>query len=632
MPKLSLEQRIVKCFRKACSDFRLIENNDFIDGDHGQDVADWIGTAINGIHFRNGEITHPNNPSIEAGDVAAYIDRRENIYPILISSTTFSPDNSQRTMSSAETPRKNSAQRFTESTRNYVELRKRIKEQRSAFEEATNELSRRIAASGGLYCTKVTESGATKTYYHNKPNLNESDIRMLFSDVGFTLTSDGGQTWYGMTVDGTMITAILQAVGINAEWITAGTLTVGGLNNTRGLIEILDANNVLSGIITNYGVISKGVFISYNSSNGYATKIQNGRTYYHYGGSGQNYDINTLYNMPWGEAYGCISSGTFSNDNKKGLSILSAQDFVAIGKHTEADKSSHVFIINVSGGTLLGYSEKVIIRECDLRLTNGNINSTVGGINLKNGNLNITKGTIYTGNGNIRSDNGNISVKNPNTASGHSYRFYFSSDTDYSQYAYICYFESTNMFVLTNTVNSGNGLYVGSLNVTGTKNRVVETEHYGSVGMNAFETASSHFADIGSGMIGEDGIVTIFFDPVFAETIDMHSEYQVFITRTSEKETYWVEKKNGYFIVHGESGATFDWMITGYQRDYVTNRMEQIDPPGKDINNEPLYEEDRTAVDKVENYYDMNESDSIAASRVEEMVNKFNEELEDVLL
>jgi hypothetical protein len=185
---------------------------------------------------------------------------------------------------------------------------------------------------------------------------------------------------------------------------------------------------------------------------------------------------------------------------------------------------------------------------------------------------------------------------------------------------------------MANTVNSGNGLLVASLNVTGTKNRVVETEHYGSVGMNAFETASSHFADIGSGMIGEDGIVTIFFDPVFAETIDMHSEYQVFITRTSEKETYWVEKKNGYFIVHGESRATFDWMITGYQRDYVTNRMEQIDPPGKDVNNEPLYEEDRTAVDKVENYYDMNESDSIAASRVEEMVNKFNEELEDVLL
>lgn len=30
MPKLSLEQRIVKCFRKACSDFRLIENDDFI--------------------------------------------------------------------------------------------------------------------------------------------------------------------------------------------------------------------------------------------------------------------------------------------------------------------------------------------------------------------------------------------------------------------------------------------------------------------------------------------------------------------------------------------------------------------------------------------------------------------------
>ena len=74
----------------------------------------------------------------------------------------------------------------------------------------------------------------------------------------------------------------------------------------------------------------------------------------------------------------------------------------------------------------------------------------------------------------------------------------------------------------------------------------------------------------------------------------------MFLTRTSEAETSWVEKKCGYFIVHGESGATFDWMIVGYQRDYVTNRMENLDTLVEPVNNDPIYEEDTAAVDAVD--------------------------------
>ena len=211
----------------------IIENNEFIDGDHGQDVANWLGTLVNGLTFRKADLTHPNDPSIEAGDVAIYWDRSGRGYPILVSSTTFSVGNSQRTVSSAETPKKNSSQRFNEATRNYVEIRKMLKAQRSDFEVAEEALAQRIDNAGGLYCTEVTENGATKTYYHNKPLLAESDIRMLFSDVGFTLTADGGDNWYGMTVDGTMIAAILNASGVNADWINSGAIYIEDANSNE---------------------------------------------------------------------------------------------------------------------------------------------------------------------------------------------------------------------------------------------------------------------------------------------------------------------------------------------------------------------------------------------------------------
>lgn len=211
-----------------------IEDNDLIQGTHGQDIANWLGTALIGLVFRKAEITHPSNPSIEAGDVALYWDRKANYYSIIVSSTNFTSSNSQTTRSSAETPRKNSAQRFTESTKNYVELRKRIKMQRTAWQQAEEDLIDRINNSNGLYVTEVVESGATKIYYHDKPNLNESSIVMYFSDVGFTMTSnyqDNPPTWYGMTVDGTMIAGIMNTIGINFDWGVGGALQIKKNNN-----------------------------------------------------------------------------------------------------------------------------------------------------------------------------------------------------------------------------------------------------------------------------------------------------------------------------------------------------------------------------------------------------------------
>lgn len=115
------------------------------------------------------------------------------------------------------------------------------------------------------------------------------------------------------------------------------------------------------------------------------------------------------------------------------------------------------------------------------------------------------------------------------------------------------------------------------LTVHGGKSRAVKTEHYGTVRMNAFETASAQFADIGSGVIGDDGQVSIYFDPVFEETIEADIGYQVLVTRTSELEIDWVEKERGVFIVHGEKGATFDWMLIALQKGYISERMSPTD-------------------------------------------------------
>ena len=116
----------------------------------------------------------------------------------------------------------------------------------------------------------------------------------------------------------------------------------------------------------------------------------------------------------------------------------------------------------------------------------------------------------------------------------------------------------------------------GPMFCTGNKNRAVETKHYGTVGMNAMESADALFSDVGSGNISEDGKCYVYFDAVFAETIEASCDYQVMLTRTSEAETKWVEKHELFFIVHGDVGATFDWMIIAKQIQYSMERTEQI--------------------------------------------------------
>lgn len=96
--------------------------------------------------------------------------------------------------------------------------------------ELTEDLNKRIANANGLYETRITQpGGATITYMHNKPNLADSDIQMMISDVGVLVTANGtdaSPTWYGLTVDGNLIANILQANGINADWIDTGALVI----------------------------------------------------------------------------------------------------------------------------------------------------------------------------------------------------------------------------------------------------------------------------------------------------------------------------------------------------------------------------------------------------------------------
>lgn len=207
-----------------------ISNNDFITESNWETILGYIGDEIIGLRFRKVNLSHASNPSIEAGDIAYVYDRKGNRYQILITRTNFTVGSSQTTVCGADAPARNSAARFSEATKSYVELRKQIKVVDNPYAKALADLAEAMQQPGGMYTTEVVQPDQSViTYQHNMPLLAESDKQIAITDIGMTFTSNGtdpNPTWYGHTVDGQVVASILNAAGVNAEWIRTGELIV----------------------------------------------------------------------------------------------------------------------------------------------------------------------------------------------------------------------------------------------------------------------------------------------------------------------------------------------------------------------------------------------------------------------
>jgi hypothetical protein len=122
---------------------------------------------------------------------------------------------------------------------------------------------------------------------------------------------------------------------------------------------------------------------------------------------------------------------------------------------------------------------------------------------------------------------------------------------------------------------SATGTVTGSnITASGTKSRVVSTSQYSDRLLYCYETPSPMFGDIGEGVISEDGMCYISFDPVFAQTISTN-QYQVFLQCYGEGNCYVSERLGSYFVVSGTPGLRFGWEIKAKQSDFDQLRLER---------------------------------------------------------
>lgn len=222
-----------------------ITGNELIQNENqATSIANSVGNKIVGMHFRTLSCSTLSDPSMEAGDVGYVTTRKNNSYPVLFTSLSFTLGNWEPVSCGAETPAQSNF-RPTQEMKAIIEARKNIKQQLTSYDLAVQQLTNLMTNSFGVYKSEEKlEDGSVIYYMHNKPTVAESSTIWKMTADAFAVSTDGGKTWRaGFDSNGNAVVNVLNAIGINADWINVGTIKgirVEMQDGTIGKFKITD--------------------------------------------------------------------------------------------------------------------------------------------------------------------------------------------------------------------------------------------------------------------------------------------------------------------------------------------------------------------------------------------------------
>lgn len=325
----------------------LAVNNPLIAGNEAE-LAKLLGVALIGATFRKFEGEHIAYPLAEFMDAALIIDRKNNAYKTYITDINFNFCGYTTIKNSAEESLRNGSTYIDDSTQAYIDARKLVATERSERDKAVEYLANQLKNSSGLYMTEeVQDDGSVIYYMHDKPTMKESMVVWKLTAMALGVSTDGGKTFpYGFTVDGDLITKILHAEGIDANYVTIKNLTVG--DNVKigkageDRITELTKNTVTTDYINALNVAATSIVSSNGKDKmtmnaGYAHFIKDNVAY---GGIGAN----ELIESDTGATY-------------KTISIRNYQDLTVFGYTNPGEAYGRVnYIMNPRGYMLSGGS------------------------------------------------------------------------------------------------------------------------------------------------------------------------------------------------------------------------------------------------------------------------------------
>lgn len=204
-----------------------VSNNPLIIPGTGKSVADRIGAKVIGLRFRPFSGKHICVPSLEAGDCAYVIDRKQNVYKTYVTRVKYAVNGGMTVSCGAKSASRNSADNAGASTSAVVKARNELHQELGIRDETIKNLGETLANASGLYHTEEKQpDGSTVYYLHDKPTTGQSQIIYKVTASGIGISTDAGKTYAtGLSADGNAVLNRIYAIGINADYLTTGRIS-----------------------------------------------------------------------------------------------------------------------------------------------------------------------------------------------------------------------------------------------------------------------------------------------------------------------------------------------------------------------------------------------------------------------
>lgn len=217
----------------------LVLENPLVTVDNVSAVLNSIWDVLQGFRIRTFNVTALPDIAPEVGDSVAVSYKGTMIYSYL-TNYTFTPSLSTASLG-AETPNRSLTTRYSREVQAAVQIARNNTNQIISDYDLAVQMMNNLAihAMGAYQEYEDLATGGRVYYLSNKPITKDAQGHCVFtagSSVfkatgdGFFVSVDGGQTWINgyNTHTGELVVNVLYTIGLHADWIKTGQLTVGG--------------------------------------------------------------------------------------------------------------------------------------------------------------------------------------------------------------------------------------------------------------------------------------------------------------------------------------------------------------------------------------------------------------------
>ena len=221
------EEDVEELVKYGSDGYALEIENPLVAG-HEETLVSWIYERFKDVTFRGFTMDYISYPIAEFGDKIKITDWKGKSFYSVLTDVNFVFFGYTTLKNSAESPMRNQSNYTSSEQKALIQGKELVEREKTNRENAIKKLNETLKSGSGLYSTEEKQPDGSSIYYlHDKKSLAESrNVIKLTSDaIGFS--TDGGKNYpYGFTITGEMITRLLYAEGINADYINTGALTV----------------------------------------------------------------------------------------------------------------------------------------------------------------------------------------------------------------------------------------------------------------------------------------------------------------------------------------------------------------------------------------------------------------------